>query len=31
MNWIEIILSIFFIALFIKIGLCMIEEFTDVD
>jgi hypothetical protein len=31
MNWIEIILSIFFIALFIKITFCMIEDFNDVD
>jgi len=29
MNWIEIVLSILLIALFIKIGLCLFEEFND--
>ena len=31
MNWIEIILSIVFIALFIKIALCMIEDYNDAE
>ena len=31
MNWIELVLSIAFIALFIKIALCLVEDYNDVE